>query len=151
MMTKNIISNLAKILTTGMRPAKGQGNVQNLIFLFHKIFLFYQHIEKQKRLIRFILQIFKLLTLFSIFSVQVAVQFNPRNYEDLLPRTKTHHCRVFFLRNFPESSEQFFEIDFEWLVEDSLAIWIMVFTVMNLRKGLVFTIEILLSEILSCC
>ena len=48
MMTKNIISNLARILTTGMRPAKGQGNVQSLIFLFHKIFLFYQLIEKQK-------------------------------------------------------------------------------------------------------
>ena len=49
MMTKNIISNVAKILTTGMRRAKSQGNVQSLIFLFHKIFLFYQHIEKQKK------------------------------------------------------------------------------------------------------
>ena len=49
MMTKNIISNLAKILTTGMRPVKGQGNVQSLTFLFHKIFLFYQHIEKEKK------------------------------------------------------------------------------------------------------
>ena len=116
MMTKNIISNLARILTTGMRPAKGQGNVQSLIFLFHKIFLFYQHIEKQKKLLRFILQIFKLLTLFSIFSVQVAVQFNPRNYEDLLPATKNQHCRMFFPRNFPEFFEQFFEHDFEWLL-----------------------------------
>ena len=116
MMTKNIISNLARILTTGMRPAKGQGNVQSLIFLFHKIFLFYQHIEKQKKLLRFILQIFKLLTLFSIFSVQVAVQFNPRNYKDLLPATKNQHCRMFFPRNFPEFSKQFFEHDFEWLI-----------------------------------
>ena len=116
MMTKNIISNVAKILTTGMRPAKGKGNVQSLIFLFHKIFLFYQHIEKQKKLLRFILQIFKLLTLFSIFSVQVAVQFNPRNYKDLLPATKNQHCRMFFPRNFPEFFEQFFEHDFEWLL-----------------------------------
>ena len=116
MMTKNIISNLARILTTGMRPAKGQGNVQSLIFLFHKIFLFYQHIEKQKKLLRFILQIFKLLTLFSIFSVQVAVQFDPRNYKDLLPATKNQHGRMFFPRNFPEFSKQFFEHDFEWLI-----------------------------------
>ena len=48
MMTKNIISDLARILTTGMRPAKGQGNVQSLIFLFYKILLFYQHVAKQK-------------------------------------------------------------------------------------------------------
>ena len=40
---------------------------------------------KTKKLLQFLFQIFILLTLFSTFSVQVSVQFNPRNYEDLLP------------------------------------------------------------------
>ena len=48
----------------------------------------------------------------SIFNVQ----FNPRNYENMLPATKTQHCGIFFPRNFPEFSEQFFQLEFEWLL-----------------------------------
>ena len=46
------------------------------------------------------------LILFSIFSVQVAVQFNARNYEDLLPATETEHVRVCLSQNFSKFLEQ---------------------------------------------
>ena len=44
------------------------------------------------------------------------MQFSPRNYEDLLPATKTEDCRMCFLQNFPEFTEKLFENDFEWLL-----------------------------------
>ena len=56
------------------------------------------------------------LILFSIFSVQVAVQFSSRNYEDLLPATETEHVRVSFTEFLKILRTIIFQYDFEGLL-----------------------------------